>query len=187
MIKGWTTTKLMAVGGLAVLQIILALSGAVLNAVTGTAIGGIINGFVIGISFILCCLIINKFWAATIMGGITGILALSLPVYLLPGFLPKVFLPIGTGLAADVVYSLTKSNKRISPIITGGIISLVNLLVGIGLAVIFVMPGLIQYLELTWSLPALVGALVQGLLSGWFAWLIYLKIKGTAVVKRIQR
>ena len=37
------------------------------------------------------------------------------------------------------------------------------------------------------SFAVLIGTFIQGLLSGWFAWIIYKKIKNTLVIKRIQR
>lgn len=186
MTKGWTTTKLIAIGSLAVLQIIGVLAGATLNTISGMGIGGIINGFVFCITFVLCSLTIKKFGAAVLMGLLAGILAIPLPILLAPGFLPKVFILFAMGLTVDCLLLLPTSNKKFLTIMTGGLVNLVNLLVSVSLAIIFLIPGLANYLKLTWSLPALVGTFVQGLFSGWFSWLIYQKIKNAAVVKRIQ-
>ena len=186
--KGWTTTKLIAVGSLAVLHMILSLTGAGLQAVVGLPIvAGVVNGFFAEAIVIICLLSINKFGAAAFLRTIYSILVLPLATLGTPGFLPKVVIGASSGLIVDILYIFLKKWDGVgSAIIIGGISEVYLDLTIVGLGKLFTMPGIEQAANLFLKPEMLVGAFIMGSIGGYLGYLIYQKIKDTAVVKRIQ-
>jgi len=187
--KGWTTTKLIAVASLGVLSMILKLTGAGLAAALGNLpmVSGITNVFFSEIMVIICLLVVDTFGAATTMRLIIGVLSLPLPLLGTPGFLPKIPIAIVAGLIADGLYQLLKRNKVVAALVIGGIAEVYYGFAILGLGHLFGMPGIEQTGELFLRAPAIAGTFVMGAIGGYTGWLIYCKIKNTAVVKRIQR
>jgi len=185
----WSTTKLLTAGSLAVIYLVLTLPGAAIQAATGIPqITGLTNVFVCGLMFALCCLIIRKFWAATIMGLIYGILALPFPLLVSPGFAPKIAIGAGIGLAADsLFYLLRKRNLLASIIISlGSCWTLAALMIGFVLLFGIFSSYVQKITELFFNPLGLVFLNGFGILPGLAAYLIYKKLKNTTIVKRIQ-
>ncbi len=63
-----TTTKLIAIGSLAVISILITVVGNVITGLTGVpGMGGILNGFLGPICFIVCALLIKHFGSAILI------------------------------------------------------------------------------------------------------------------------
>lgn len=185
----WTTTKFIATGSLGVLCLVLAIPGAVIQAATGMSyIFGLTNVFVYGLMFTLCCLIIRKFWAATIMGLIYGVIALPLPVLVSAGFVPKILIGAGMGLVADSLFQLLRKKDLPASIIIslGSIWTMAGLMLGFVLLFDIFAPLVQKVVEI--FLRPLGFAFLNGFIifSGLTAYFIYKKLKNTTVVKRIQ-
>lgn len=183
--KGWTTTKLIATGSLAVLDLILSLLGVSIVVVTGIPLSGVINAIVGPTMIVLTCLVINKFGAATIMLSIGSVLSISLPVLGAAGFWPKIVVSFVGGLISDVVYLVMKRNKLVTSIGVGAVSEIYFPSAVIAAGRIFNMPGVEAAMNFLSPL-VLVGAVIGGTIGGYLGYLIYQKIKNTAVVKRIQ-
>lgn len=183
----WTTTKLITVGGLAVIWILLGLVGGGINVITGVpGAGGIINIFVVGFMCVICGFLIREFGALTLMGFIYGVLAIPLPNVAPPGFLPKVFIGLAMGFVGDIVFLLLKRYNKLDAIIVSIMTSLTGGLSIYGLAVLFSVPGATKFAEMVFT-PIGVGVfLVLAILGGYVGWLVYTKIQNTATIRRIQ-
>lgn len=183
----WNTTKLIAVGGLGAVTVVLSLFGAAINAISGIpALGGILNIFVCSMMIALCCLTIDKFGSATLMGLIFSICAIPVPVFGPPGFLPKVLIGIAFGSSADMIYMLLKRNKKIAAIAIGIISSYVTLFLIAWLGSLFSIPGIHELKETLLTIPVILGGGIYAAFSGYVGYLVYNKLKDTAVVKRIR-
>jgi len=186
--KGWTTTKLASIGGLAVLDVALKLVGAGFQAATGlVGLGGITNGFLTPAMVMFCLLTINQFGAATIMLTLHGILVLPLPISGTPGFLGKVPIQFVGGLLADILYLFLRKNKKRASLIIGGVLMLY-----LGFAIVqagqfFKIPGIEWTAKMFYTPPVLALAVIVGAIGGYLGFYIYEKIKNTSVVKRIQQ
>ncbi len=188
----WNLTKFVAAGSLGVFYVVLSLASAGLAAVSGSPIGaGIINVFVGGAMYPLVCLIVRQFGAATIMGLVFGLLVLPLPVLGPSGFFLKLPLALILGLVADLVFYLLRRREILASVIAGGI---VECIVGIVLGLVIIalkLPGsegLSKFITspLTLLLAGIAGGFLPGGVGGYLGYLLYRKIKNTAVVKRIQ-
>jgi len=183
--KKWTTYQLIAAGSIGALMIIFDTLGAVVSAAVGIlGAGGVINTFIEGALFVLCCLVIRKFGAATITGFIFSVLALPLPVLGTPGFLPKILIGTSTGLAIDVIYFLLKKNERAAAIVIGAGKAMIVTFEVIGLGLLFSIPGIEKSIELLrYAIPTF---LLMGGIGGYVGYIIFSKLRNTAVVRRIQ-
>jgi len=185
--KGWTTTKLMAVGGLAVLEIVVELLGASLQTIVGIPLGGgPIYIFTSAIFVMICLLVIDELGAATLMRFVLGILSIPLPSTGMPGFVPKVAIFLGAGIIADLLYSVLKRHKTAASLTIGAQDSVYYGLAIIWLGRLFSLPGIEASAELFLSPLPIIGVSALGALGGYLGYLAYQKIKDTAVVKRIQ-
>lgn len=183
----WNTTKLIAVGGLGAVTVVLSLFGAAINAISGiSGLGGILNIFVFSMMAALCCLLIDKFGSATLMGLIFSICAIPVPVLGPPGFLPKILIGIAFGSSADMIYMLLKRNKKIAAIAIGIISAYVTLFLILWLGSLFSIPGIHESKETFLTLPVIFGGGIYAAFSGYVGYLVYTKLKDTAVVKRIR-
>jgi hypothetical protein len=185
--KGWTTTKLTAIGGLAVLATVLGLFGAGIAAITGIpGTSGFITVFTTPAMVILCCFIIDRFGAVTIMEFIHAILEIPLPLTGAPGFLFKVPILVIGGIIVDLLYLILKKSKKISALVIGEVYIIYG-----GLAVIIVgrlvdMPGVEKATKFLSGSSMIVLAFIGGTFGGYLGYFLYGKIKDTAAVKRIQ-
>lgn len=183
----WNVTKLIAIGSLAVLDVVLALFGAGINAVTGIPLmGGVLNNLVENGITVLCCLIMDQFGAATILKFVLGILQIPLPIAGTPGFVPKVLILVIGGLIADVLYLALKRNRVIASLIIGGLPQIYYIFAVVQLGRLFGMPGVEETARIILSPLLVVGATVEGAIGGYLGWLIYCRIKDTAMVVRVR-
>lgn len=183
----WNTTKLIAISGLVAIWIALSLVGASIQAATGiVGAAGITAMFLSPIIFVLCPLLVRKFGAATIMATIYGILALPLPVMGTPGFIPKIIIAISAGIVIDILYSFLKQRKKLFAVINGAATQLV---IGYELAyfmILFKIPGTEIMTKVLLYPFAFLIPICGGAIGGYLGYLIYNKLKNTAIVKRIQ-
>jgi len=182
----WNTTKLLVIGGLAALNAVFNILGAIFSATFVLGAGGLINGFFDGMLFVFCCLLIRKFGAATIMGFIFSICVLPLPVLGPSGFLLKIIIGTLTGLIIDIIYVLLKRNEMFAVIIIGigqGII--INIGV-IGSGLLFSVPGIKEAVKLSlFPLSLVVFPLIGGV-GGYVGYLLFKSLRNTSIIKRIQ-
>jgi len=185
--KGGKTTKLITAGSIGVLYFILSLFGAGVQAVAGfVGAGGIINSFLTPIMAVICLFVIDQFGAATVMFTVIGILELPFPLTGTPGFLPKVFILTGAGIFVDIMYFFLKRDKKTASLIIGGVLTLYLAFTIVGAGRLFKLPGIEWTAKMLYSPPVLLLAVVVGALGGFLGYIIYEKIKNTAVVRRIQ-
>jgi len=186
--KGWTTTKLMAIGGLAALDFVVHIIASVITVTTGIIMAsGAITAIVGPILLVVCLLLIDRFGAGFIYLTLVGILDLPLAISGPPGFLPKILIFMSMGLIADLLYAVFKKHSRLIMVsIIGGIndIYLTSAVIAVGL--LLNIPGVEKVATLVPIPIYIIVLFVVGALSGYFGHLIYQKIKNTSVVKRIQ-
>lgn len=183
----WTTTKLIALGGLAALRIILSLPGIALAAVTGVPfLKNLLDFPIQPILAVLVVFIIKRPFSATLWAGLFALIGLPLPFLAPPGLLLKIPYAILFGLVIDLVYFLTKRWERISAIVIGATV----LGAGIPLAVFFWTilgaPELAQAAQKFLTVVFVPIMTVVGGALGFIGYLIYKRVKNTAVVRRIQ-
>ena len=182
----WNTTKLLVIGGLAALNAVFNILGAIVSAATILGAGGLINAFFGGIFFVFCCLLIRKFGAAIIMGFVFSICVLPLPVLGPSGFLVKIIIGILTGLVVDIIYVLLKRNEMFASIGIGiGLCIIINIGV-IGFGLLFSVPGIKEAVKLSLFPLALVVFPLIGGVGGYVGYLAFKRLKNTSIVKRIQ-
>jgi hypothetical protein len=183
----WTTTKLIAAGSLGVLLFVLEIIPASINTIApSTAFAGPLLTFIYSVMIIVCLFLIKEFAASIIMFAIYGIL--SIPFFLVgpPGFLLKVPVSMVAGLIADLLYLPLRRKKYMVPIIIPGIILNYFAIVMVELAKLFNIPGMEAITKVVYTPVILFGNLAFGAIGGYLGYIIYKKIKNTAVVKRIQ-
>lgn len=183
----WNMTKLIVTGGLAMVYLVLALSGSALQAIMvfpGAA--GIIMVFISAMMFAFCCLLIRQFGCATLMGLIYSIAALPLPTMGTPGFLPKILIGVVAGVAADSMYYLLRKNPKVASIGIGAITQIIIPFMIIGLGWLLSMPGIEKFIKLFFSPMIIPVTIFVGGLSGYVGYLLFSKLKYTSAVKRIQ-
>lgn len=182
--RRWTLTKLIAAGSLAAMNLVLAILMAVVSAFVGVPlIGGFINMAVL----IITLLVIDQFGAAAIYMTILGILLLPLPISGIPGFVPKVALLGLGGLLADTIYLFLKKRKFLASMVVGGIEVPIAWILLLRVGRLFGMSGLEHFEKIFHTKIGITGAVVAGSTGGALGYLIYYKIKDSAVIRRIQQ
>lgn len=184
--KGWTTTKLMAIGGLAALTVVLQLLGAGINALAGTVGASVINTILGSAMIAICLFVVDQFGAATIMYTVFGVLALPFSISGTPGFLPKVPIMIAGGIILDILYLVFQRNKQIASLVIGGLRTLYVGVAVIEVGRLFGMPGIEQSAKFLYSAIGIASAFVLGAIGGYLGYIIYQKIKSTSIVLRIK-
>lgn len=185
--KKWSTTKLIAIGAIVVLEILIGFLSAAISVTTGfVAAGGLIGAFTGSFFIVFTILLIQNFGSGTIKSTLFGIIALPLPLIVTPGFLPKVFVAFICGVVADVTYHLLRKKQKLAVFFTGSLNQLVMAFGIFYFGHLFNIPGMEFMSRLLFSPLALVYIVLTGLV-GLFALKTYEKIKNTSVVKRIQR
>jgi hypothetical protein len=185
--KKWTTTKLITTGSLGVLYLILALLGAGIVAVTGIPLtGGVINVLITPIMTMICLLVVRQLGSATTMLTVYAVLAIPFPLAGTPGFLGKVPIFLLGGIIIDLLYLFLKRNKKVGSLVIGGLGELYFGMAVIEVGQLFNVPGVDKSADLFYSPTGIGFASVLGAVGGYLGYLIYQKIKNTAVVKRIQ-
>jgi|GEM_PF-5816769 len=183
----WKTSTFVAIAALAAFYVVISLPGGLVAGVTGMAmIAAVVNIVVIGIMYALVPLIMRRFGAATLWAFLFSVIMLPLPIGGPAGLIIKIPYLTFWGFLADVTYQLFKKSDKLAAIM----ISVVQLGPGVYLSVwLWEILGSQQLAEETAKMGGPVVALVLsalGVLFGFVAYLIYNKLKNTAVVKRIQ-
>lgn len=182
----WTVVRLIAAASLGVLSPVLQLLGAGISGVTGIPLAsGVINAFVSPAMIMICAFVVGQFGAVTIMYTVNGIVQLPFPLTGTPGFLPKVPILIIAGVIADVLYLLLKRNNRIASLVIGGATMLYVGVAVVEVGRLFGIPGIEQTAKLLYS-PLIIPIILMSAVGGYLGWLVYSRIKDTAVVVRIQ-
>lgn len=183
----WNTTKLVAIASLVVLAFIGSLAGGFLVALTGIpGAGGFISPFFVMIVVIFALLVIRKFWTATIGTVIYSFLVLPTPIFGPPGFLPKILIIVALGIWIDMVYFLFKKNDRLASVMTGILSALVVPLLLMSIGLLFNMPGIDKFIKVLLSPFPIIFSAAIGAVGGYIGYLLYNKLKNTAIVRRIQ-
>lgn len=184
---GWTVTKLVGVSTLGVLYLLFSLVGATLPALTGIPMSsGIVNFVVSAAMYVFGVLVVDKFGTGMLMGIIFATLALPLPLYGAPGFVPKLLIGVATGLAADLSYLLFHKRPLLAAYAIGASTQITITLLVAGLGVVFAMPGIEKMISffvtpLTLGLIVVLGG-AAGLLGYW----LFRKLKDRTIVRRIR-
>lgn len=187
MTKSWTTTKLIAVGSLGALLFILEVLPAITNTLApSTAFSGPLSTFLYAVAVSICLLTVREFGAATIMFTVYSVF--SIPFFLLgpPGFMFKIFIGMGAGLIADILYLFLKRSELAASLVVPGPMLYYIAVTVTELAKTFNIPGMEATTNVLYTPVIIVGILPFGAIGGYFGYLIYQKIKDTTVVKRIQ-
>lgn len=185
--KKWTTVSLIATGTFGVLRLILSIPGLALSALTGIVfLDGAINFFVVGVMFPVTCLVLGRFGAATFMSVVFSVLALPLPLYGTPGFLPKVVIGAAYGLIADVVFFALRRYERLAAIAIGAIINAAATPLNVWLWSLLGLPGAAEGARAFLSAPFLAAGGLLGAVAGYVGWLVYDRIREAPAVVRIR-
>jgi len=185
--KGWTTTKLIAIGGLAALNTVCGLMASTITLATGIMMAsGVLTSFIGPILLVLTTLLVDKRGSSFIFLAIAGFLEIPLALSGPPGFLPKALIFVCWGILAEIIYaSFKKYSQKVAVMVLGGVedvfLTLAVITVGTWLGI----PG-VETIKKFISPPVLVALFLVGCLSGYLGYLIYQKIKDTTVARRIQ-
>lgn len=190
--KNWTTTKLIVAGSIGAVFLMFAISGSALQMVVGiTGASGLINSLVSSTMYVLACLLIGKFGAATIAGLVYYTLGLPLAIGGTPGFLPKILIGLVVGLTSDFLYLALRNNKKLASLCIGAASQLAIGVLFFLIIKLSLMPGpeyAFKFFESSLGIVlSLIVVLGGGVLGGGIGYFLFGKIKNTSVVKRIQR
>lgn len=186
--REWTTTKLITSGSLGVLLLILQLIPAIINTIAPTrTFAGPFTSLAYTILIIIVLFAIDLFGAAMIMFFVYGVLAIPFNLLGTPGFILKIPIAIGAGLIADSMYLALKKSKLLVSLLVGGPVLYYFTIMVVFVSKIFNLPGFQLQAELVFTPIAVIFSIIMGATSGYIGYIIYNKIKNTAVVKRIQK
>lgn len=181
--KGWTTTKLIAVGGLGVFWLIISLPGHMIINITGfQGTAGGINVVISAFLMVLAALTIKTHGSVILLAFIYQ--ALSVPLHV--AFFPKFISAILASAMFELIFQISKE-KKISVFLAGGVSQVAWGYFNIMIAKIFGIPGVDFLIKIMFS--PLIVIFVFGIsgFSGLGGYFIYQKIKNASVVKRIQQ
>lgn len=185
--KSWKTTQLIAIGGLATLDVIFALMGGTINTITGIPLaGGVINNLVENSFIVFCLLLIDRPGTGMLFRFILAVLELPLPVLGTPGFAPKIIVGLIAGLIADILYIAFRKKRIVSAFLIGGLTQIWIVYGIVLLGRLAYMPGVEKTSQVIMSPFLLTGAVVLGGVGGLLGYYIYQKVKTNAIIKRIK-
>ena len=186
--NNWTTTKLVAVGSLAVLDIIVGLAASVITATTGiTMASGVITSITEPLILMVCLLVVEKRGSALLFMTIVGVLALPINYAGPPGFFAKLPILIALGFCCDVIHSgLKRINLWLDGIIIGAFLCIwytfAVALVGKWLQI----PGIDNFLYVMPIIYLVASVSLLGAIGGALGVVVYKRIQYTTVVSRIR-
>lgn len=184
----WTTTKFLAIGSLAAVNVLLSTSGATLTATSGIpGISGAINFIWGAVLTVFSIFLIKEFGTATILGTIYSLLSLPLPLQGLSGFLPKLLIGPLVGLVSDLIYQILKRRERLASVIIGFASQYLTGLSIFLMGLIFNLPGIEKLKNFVLSPLAVFSALLLAGTFGYFGYLLYKKFENSSIVIRIQK
>ena len=186
--KYWTTTKLIAIGGLAALDVSLALFGGIISSATGIPLaGGVVNNIIENSFVVFTLLLMDRFGTGIIFRFVVAALELPLPLLGAPGFGPKIIIGLVAGLLADIIYLASKRNKIVTSFLIGGLIQIWIVYSVVIIGRLVKMPGVEKTALVIMSAPLLMGAVVLGGLGGVLGYFIFKKVKGSSAIERLQQ
>lgn len=187
--KDWSTVQFMAIGALAALYVVLSAPGAVLAAVTGVAmLAALGNILIIGVMYPLIVLLFKRLGAATLWALLVGVLFIPFPLAGPPGFFPKVLYMGFWGALADFTYFVFKKrSEKFIAIAVGAIQIAPGAPVAIFLWRLLGAPELAEQLGATSGFIFTLVGVVFGAVLGYLAYIVYKRLRTTAVVRRIQQ
>ncbi|MFH2020757.1 MAG: hypothetical protein ABIJ34_05045 [archaeon] len=189
MVKNWNTTKLITVGSFGVLRVLIWLPFTLLVSTKA-------NPFLLLFSFlffsfisVLSLLIIRQFGTMTIQTFVEYCIELPLPSFAIK--LLDFSMALIRSFLVDIIFHFTKSKEKLTSIISGGANSIILSLFYYVVYFILGIPGIEQVSAEFFTPIVVLGLLITvfivGAIGGYFGYIVYNKIKNTAVVKRIQR
>lgn len=186
-VKGWSVTKLMALAGLAAVDLAGGIAGGMIQAAVGIpGAAGVVMIFWGPMVYVFNCMLIRQFGSVTIMMVFYGIAALPLPVVGPPGFLPKILIGLIAGVVTDTLYFFLRRSKRIAALVIGATNPPLYQLLIFGLGTAFGVPGIERLGRIVLSPVTIVVIMGAGALGGFLGYDVFDRLKGSSVVKRIQ-
>lgn len=185
--RKWTTTQLVVLGGIAVLDVVLALMGGAITSMSGIPLaGGVINNLVENCFIVFCLLMIDHFGTGTVFRLVLSIIEVPLPLLGTPGFTPKIFIGLIAGLLADLVYKVLNKNKMLLSFVVGGFSQIWIIYSTVFFGRLLNIPGIESTVKIMTSPLLLVGAIVLGGTGGLLGLFMYRKLGNNSIVRRIQ-
>lgn len=183
--------RLGAIGALGVLLLVINLaSGTLLVMATGVmAVGAVLMAFFGPMIFAVSRLVIRRFGAATLVGLVYSVIALGSPIMGPPGFVPKVFMGVGTGLATDAVFTLLHRRERIASVTAGIVSNFLGMAILLATFKLFLPPAMSEktFGMLVGNLPLVIPMfVVLSGIGGFVGWLIYNGIRNRAIIRRLK-
>ncbi len=187
--KGWTITKLIAVGSIAVVRFLVRiLIYITILLTTGNVFAGILALIIAPFFIVFAALIVNQFGTATIFSLISFFI--DLPT---PSIFPKIvnfFLALVAGLTLDALFLFLRTQKKSFSFWGGFIFNFAHLPFCIILYFTVGLPGAENIprfiIEPNWIVTITFLVSILGGIFGLLGYSVYQKIKNTTVVKRIQ-
>jgi hypothetical protein len=140
--NGITIKQYMFLGAMGAISFVLAwVLGSAVNVATGTPLmGGILNGLIVGVVLTIALKVVEKFWAATILWLIFGILAIP-TITLGPPGIYKIIVGLVVGFVWDIILWISKRSNA-GYIIGGASMSITSMLGVLAFMILLGLPGL---------------------------------------------
>ncbi len=188
--KGWTITKLIAVGSIAVVRFLVrVLIYVTILLTTGSVFAGVLALIIAPFFIVFTVLVANQFGTATIF-SLMGFF-MDLPT---PSIFPKIvnfFLALVAGLTLDALFLLLRTRKKTFSFWGGFIFNFAHLPFCLVLYFTIGLPGTENIpkfiIRPNWIFAITFLVSILGGLFGLLGHFGYEKIKNTSVVKRIQQ
>lgn len=187
--KGWTASKLTVTGSFGVIRFLVYLIFASIGFILGP-LTIVFTIFFFSFTSVLNWLIVRQFGTTTLQTFVEYMLELPLPVFAI--IKPAEFLvALVRSFIIDILFVLLKKSDKIIAIVCGGTYSLFIGILGyvayliIGLPSDSAIPAFI--LTIYGAIFVLLVLFLEGVIGGYLGYIVYQKIKKTAVVKRIQK
>lgn len=142
--SGITARQYMFLGAMAAICFVLAwVLGTAVNAATGIPLtGGILNGLILGVVLTIALKVVDKFWAATILWLIFGILAIPSTTLGPPGIYKiPVALIVGFVWDISILFFKRMDKENLGYVIGGASMSITSMLGVLGFMILLGLPG----------------------------------------------
>lgn len=186
--RGWTTTKLIAVGSFGVLRVLVWLPFVAINVSTSSPLLTIFSFFFFSFISVFSLLTIRQFGTVTIQTFVEWVLELPLPSM---AFMPLLFASaIVRASAVDILFYLFKKKEKVASVVCGGFNSLILSVLTYVIYLIMGVPGTEKIPSIIFTPIGLflVLTIILGIgsVGGYTGYLTYRKMSSTSVIKRIQ-
>ena len=183
----WTTTQLMAVAGLAVLDVVVGLAASTITATTGiTMASGIITSISEPLLLMVGLLLIRRFGAGILFMAIVSVLTLPFNYAGPPGFFAKVPIILGLGVICDFLFfSLKKANVYFTGVVIGAVLCLWYTFAVAFVGRLLQIPGIDNFMKVMPLSTLIASVSIVGGIGGSLGVVVYSRISKTSVVTRI--